>query len=90
MPEDVVHRLLGQPAQAHPIVMLPMPGLAAYDHVSDHDRLKGLPHALHRQLKGQAPGKTHVDLARRLQTGAVPADPLQVMHLQGLRQHLHG
>ena len=80
MPEDVVYRLLGQPAKAHPIMMLPMPGLASDDHASDHHRLESLLHAR----------QTYIDLGRRLQTGAVPADPLQVVHLQALRQHLRG
>jgi hypothetical protein len=35
MPEDMVDRLLGQPAKAHPVMMLPMPGLAPDDHVAD-------------------------------------------------------
>ena len=85
VPEDVLHRLLGQPAKALPIVRLPKPGLVPDDHVADQHGLEGLPHALGRQLAGHTPRKADIDLGDLLEVGPVPPDPLQIVHLQGLR-----
>jgi hypothetical protein len=62
-----------------------MSGLVPDDHVANQHGLEGLPHALGRQFAGHTPRKADIDLGDLLEAGPVPPDPLQIVHLQGLR-----
>ena len=76
VPKDMVHCLQGQPANALPIMRLPVPGLVPDDHVANQHGLEGLPHAHGRQLAGHSPRKADIDLGGLLEAGPVPPDPL--------------
>ena len=73
-------------AKAATVVLLPMPGLVPHDHVADEHRLKGLAHALCRQLSGKPPGQADIETGHVLETRPVLCDPLKIVGEQTLRQ----